>query len=141
MAKAASWKFDVDFKDLRDTVTYTGDGVDDLDHLIGRLEGPFFQQPKIYCDVGKLFSSYVLVTVDDVRALRQRYIEVNGTVDKPQVYYDVRQGSAVELAVTGTVNEGPLSSNPPWLSGDFTDYGDGRGLTGPHTPPDQLPGI
>ena len=141
MAKAACWKFDVDFKDLRDSVVYEGSGVGDLDRLIATLEGPLMQQPKVLCDVGKLFSSYVLVTVDDVYALRQRYIEVYGTVNKPQIYYDVRQGSAVSLAITGTINEGPLSSNPTWLSGDFTDFGDGRGITGPHTPPDQLPGI
>jgi hypothetical protein len=139
MAKAACWKFDVDFKDLRDSVVFEGSGVSDLNRLIATLEGPAVLRPKVLCDVGKLFSSYVIVSVDDVYALRQRYIEVYGTVDKPQIYYAPRPGSAVE--VTGTVGVEPTPHNIPFYSDEFQDFGDGRGPIGPHTPPDQLPGI
>ena len=139
LAKTASWKFDVDFRDLRDSVTYTGDGVDDLDMLINRLTGPLFQQPRILCDIGKLFSSWVPVTVDDIQALRLRYIEINGTVGKPLSYYDTPPGHVTEIVSTGT--GGIAAPNPPYNYGDFTDYGDGRLPVGPHTPPDQAPGI
>ena len=141
LAKTASWKFDVDFKDLRDSVTYAGDGVDDLTALINRLEGPLVRQPRVLCDVGKLFSSWIIVTVDDVHALRQRYIEINGTVGKPPSYYDRRPGTTVE--VTGTTYEmgNVASPNPPYSYGDFADWGDGRLPTGPSTTPDQVTGL
>jgi hypothetical protein len=141
LAKTASWKFDVDFKDLRDSVTYTGDGVDDLDMLINRLTGPLYMQPKILCDVGKLFSSWIIVTVDDIYALRGRYIEIHGTASKPPEYYDQRAGSTIE--VTGTTYEAGnvAGPNPEGNYGDFTDYGDGRGRTHPSTTPDQVVGL
>lgn len=141
LAKTASWKFDVDFKDLRDSVTFFGDGVDDLDSLLNKLNGPLVRQPRIICDVGRLFSSWVQVTVDDIYALRARYIEIYGTVAKPLVYYEPTPGTSIE--VTGTTYDMGFvaAPNPPGNYGDFTDYGDGRGRTGPTTPPDQLPGI
>ena len=141
LAKTASWKFDVDFQDLRDSTTFTGDGVDDLDALINRLTGPLYRQPKVLCDVGKLFSSWTIVSVDDVYALRERYIEIHGTASKPPEYYDMPPGNVVEI--TGTTFEAGnvAAPNPPYNYGDFTDYAGGRLPVGPHTPPDQLPGI
>jgi len=98
MASAASWKFDVDFKDYRtDSVTYTGDGVEDLDQLIVRLSGTFVIQPRILCDVGSLFSDWRAATVNDVIALKAKYIELNGTVNKPAWPWTPLNGNATEI--------------------------------------------
>lgn len=94
LARKAEWKFDVSFKNERgadDAVVYTGDGVDDLTKLISRLESMTTSggtpRYKILCDTGGLFSNYVIVTVDDVYALRAKFIEIWGTVAKPP-YWD-----------------------------------------------------
>jgi hypothetical protein len=98
LARAASWKFDIDFKDhIGDPVTYFGDGVDDLDALIIRLSGTFVIPPRVLCDVGKLFSQYIAVGVPDIEALRDRYIEIWGTVAKPPVVEDFKKGTASEI--------------------------------------------
>jgi len=98
MARTASWKFDIDFRDhLGDPVTYFGDGVDDLDELLVRLSGPFVIPPRVFCDVGALFSHYILVGTDDIQAIRTRYIDIYGTVAKPPVMEDFKKGTASEL--------------------------------------------
>ena len=91
LARRASWTFDVDFRDRNDSVVFFGDGVDDLDSLIVAVEGNIFT-PRILCDVGILFSGYVRVTVEDVKALKARYIEVWGTVSKPSWWIDPATG-------------------------------------------------
>jgi hypothetical protein len=90
LVKCAAWKFDVAIKDARnasDSSVYAGDGVDDLDRLINLLEGNTLPngatQMRVTCDVGRTFSQYITVTVDDVYALRARYIQFWGTVNKP----------------------------------------------------------
>lgn len=94
MARSASWKFDVSVKDARnayDSVVYTGDGMDDLTKLIDYLENLTLangaRQFKMQCDVGATFSNWVNVTIDDVYALRARFIEIWGSVAKPP-YWD-----------------------------------------------------
>lgn len=102
LARTAEWKFDVSFKNERgadDAVVYTGDGVDDLTKLIDRLESMTTSggaaRYKILCDTGDLFSNYVIVTVDDVHALRAKFIEIWGTVSKPPYWdYDAIAGGA-----------------------------------------------
>lgn len=90
LARSAEWKFDVSFKNERgadDAVVFTGDGVDDLTKLIARLEAMATTggtpRYKILCDTGALFSNYVIVTKDDVCALRAKFIEIWGTESKP----------------------------------------------------------
>lgn len=160
LAKTASWKFDVAIKDARnanDSVVYTGDGVDDLNGLISRLENMNGNTNyKVSVDVGSLFSNYVLVTLDDIYALRQTYISVFGTVTKPGYPFDVTLSQAtkeIEPYVTfGTMvqgyaeqlsgtNPGLATSNPPGLllHGDWQDYGDGRANMVPPRPIDQTP--
>lgn len=142
LAGVASWKFDVSFKNERgadDAVVFTGDGVDDLTALINRLEGMTttngYSRVKVICDTGKLFSNYVPVTVDDVYALRQKYIETWGTVNKPDYNYRSAPGVATPIDTT-TVP--PLATpNPEGIGnvGDWQDYGDGRAnRLPPHTP-------
>lgn len=98
LAQAASWKFDVDFKDYRtDSVVSTGDGVDDLDKLIVQLSGTFVIQPRILCDVGSTFSDWRKANVDDVTALKARYIEYYGTVSKPATPWGTPNGNATEI--------------------------------------------
>jgi hypothetical protein len=98
LARAASWKFDIDFKDhIGDPVTYFGDRVDDLDALLVRLSGTFVIPPRVLCDVGMLFSQYIAVGIADIQALRTRYIEIYGTVSKPPVEEDHKKGTASEI--------------------------------------------
>lgn len=94
LARSASWKFDVSFRDGRnavDSTVYTGDGMDDLSKLISVLEDSTLpngsREFRMMCDVGSLFSNWVTATVDDVYALRSRYIAVWGSTDKPP-YWD-----------------------------------------------------
>lgn len=94
LARSAAWKFDVAFRDARnayDSVVHTGDGMDDLTRLISFLESLTLangsHQFRMQCDVGTTFSNWVNVTIDDVYALRQRFIEVWGSVAKPP-YWD-----------------------------------------------------
>lgn len=82
MARSASWTFDVDFHDRSDSVVFYGDGVDDLNSLLVAVQGNI-KTPKIVCDVGSLFSSYKIVTVEDIQALKDKYISIWGTVSKP----------------------------------------------------------
>lgn len=133
LAQSAQWKFDVSFKNERgtdDAVVFTGDGVDDLTQLINRLESMTatngYSRVKVLCDTGKLFSNYVVVTVDDVYALRQTYIETWGTVNKPDYNFRPAPGVATPID-TSTVP--PLATpNPEGIGnvGDWQDYGDGR---------------
>lgn len=98
LAKTASWKFDVDYKDYKtDPVVFTGDGVEDLDRLIINLSGTFVIQPRVLCDVGMTFSQWRKANVDDVIALKARYIAYYGTVNKPEVYWQPSNGSATEI--------------------------------------------
>jgi hypothetical protein len=53
MVLSAYWRFDVDFRDNRDSVVYTGDGVDDLTSLIDDVETATTHSarpPKMLCD-------------------------------------------------------------------------------------------
>lgn len=100
LARAASWKFDVDFKVTHgDSAVFTGDGVDDLDSLISRIQSTVPLAPRIQVDVGKLFSQYVFVGVEDIIALKSRYIEIYGTVSKPQTPFESTVGIAVEIQI------------------------------------------
>jgi hypothetical protein len=98
LAQVASWKFDIDYKDYRtDPVVFTGDGVDDLDKLIVQLSGTFVIQPRVLCDVGSLFSDWRKANVDDVIALKAKYITYYGTVSKPETPWSIPNGSATEI--------------------------------------------
>jgi hypothetical protein len=159
LAQSAQWKFDVSFKNERgadDAVVFTGDGVDDLTQLITRLEGMTvsngFSRVKVLCDTGKLFSNWVIVTVSDVYALREKYIDIWGTVSKPGYPYNVpfsqatkefpstpRSGVAPGVAypISPDTIPGLATPNPPGIgnTGDWQDYGDGRAnRLPPHSP-------
>jgi len=155
LAQSAQWKFDVSFKNERgadDAVVFTGDGVDDLTQLITRLEGMTvsngFSRVKVLCDTGKLFSNYVIVTTEDVIALRQRFIETWGTVSKPSYPHSVvltqstkdfpaGNPSGIAVSIDTSTVPGLATPNPPGIGnmGDWQDYGDGRAnKKPPHTP-------
>lgn len=160
LAKQAAWKFDLGIKDARnfnDSVVYTGDGVDDLDKLINRLQGLNGTTAyQLQVDIGSLFSNYVRVTLDDVVALRLKYISIFGTVSRPGYPFDVplytqttREmkpyvtfGSVVPgefMQLSGT-NPGLGPPYPPGLQlhEDYQDYGDGRANQSPPRPLDQI---
>ena len=97
MVLSASWKFDVDFRDGRDPVIFTGDGAEDIASLLNAILSSS-RVPRILADVGALFSNYIIVTIDDVYALQSRYLSYWGTVNKPPYWDPPRgEGSAVEL--------------------------------------------
>lgn len=91
MARKAQWYFDCYFGlNHDDSVVFTGDGVDDLDKLISRLEYAFTHNgtnvnSRFQCDVGTLYSVPKPFDVDDVKAVRTYYMEFYGTVNKPAV--------------------------------------------------------
>lgn len=159
LARRADWKFEFGTRDARnaiDSAVYTGDGVDDLDRLIARVTGVLGSV--LIVDVGSSFSDYLRITVDDVYALRQRFIEVWGTVSKPAAYYDAALTQASKEAdaggtqgdvMPGTAVENPgqlpglATPNPPGLGrmSDWQDFGDGHTAVPPRTQPDQTPQV
>jgi hypothetical protein len=94
MAQRAYWQFYLqeNYREARgyDPVMITGDGVDDLNQLIARIENWGTQFTRVMCDVGSAFSVYKESSVSDVYALRTAYISVWGTVNKPD-YWDSTQ--------------------------------------------------
>ncbi len=100
LAQRAQWYFDIYFGPPGDWVTFTGDGVDDLDSLISRLntnaQYNFNMSQRFMCDVGGQYSDWRPFDIEDVYAIRAYYIEFYGDVNKPDVY---STGSNVALPV------------------------------------------
>ena len=92
----AFWLFDVHFGGPNEnTVVFFGDGVDDFDQLISRLEinrqynrarGQF-----IYCDVGDSYSSWRPADLEDILDMRDKFISIYGNIRKPNVYTEEPQ--------------------------------------------------
>jgi hypothetical protein len=161
LAKTASWKFDLAIKDARnanDSVVFTGNGVPDLDKLIDRLDSiNGLVNYKLTVDVGSLFTNTVIVTEDDVKALRAKFISIFGNVSRPGFPFDVAlaQGtreiapfvtfgsvfSGESQQLDPSTNPGLATPNPPGLQlhEDWQDFGDGRANMVPKRPIDQTP--
>ena len=91
IARRAIWYFDCYFGFLsEDSVVFTGDGVEDLDRLISRLNNNANSNrtlnQRFMCDVGTQYSSYKPFDVEDVVAIREQYIAFYGDVNRPNVY-------------------------------------------------------
>ena len=91
VARRAIWYFDCYFGMLtEDSVVFTGDGVEDLDRLISRLnnnaEHNFALKQRFQCDVGTQYSDWRNFDIDDVYAIREQYIAFYGDVNRPNVY-------------------------------------------------------
>jgi len=91
VARKASWYFDCYFGALYgDAVTFTGDGVGDLDKLISRLEDNALNnhesKQRFQCDVGGQYSDWRNFDLDDVYAIRAYFVGYYGDVNKPDVY-------------------------------------------------------
>lgn len=73
-----------------DSVVFTGDGVEDLDRLIARLNENaatnLVLNQRFQCDVGTQYSDWRNFDIDDVYAIREQYIAFYGDVNKPNVY-------------------------------------------------------
>ena len=71
-------------------MVFTGDGVEDLDRLISRLNNNANSNrtlnQRFMCDVGTQYSSYKPFDVEDVVAIREQYIAFYGDVNRPNVY-------------------------------------------------------
>jgi len=102
IARRAIWYFDCYFGALsQDSVVFTGDGVEDLDRLISRLNANAqdnrMLNQKFYCDVGTQYSDPRPFDIEDVYAIREQYIAFYGDVNRPNVY---ATGSEVAIPVT-----------------------------------------
>ena len=90
IAQRAQWYFDCYFGPPGDSVVFTGDGVDDLDRLISRLNANAQDNRQLsqrfQCDVGTQYSAYRNFDIEDVVAIREQYIAFYGDVNKPNVY-------------------------------------------------------
>jgi len=99
VALRASWAFDLN-TDIRvkDSVIYSGDGVDDLDRVYTVMTGTH-PRPRYVLDVGTWTSSWQPCDSEDVLAIKRAFIGMYGTVNKP-IYPDPNQDSgAIQLGV------------------------------------------
>jgi hypothetical protein len=86
IAQRAQWYVEFDFNNITadnqgDPFVITGDGVDDLDSLLIRIDANPRCEMKI--EVGRQYSSFQPCTRADIVTLRQFYISFFGTVNKP----------------------------------------------------------
>lgn len=90
LAQRAQWYFDCYFGPPGDYVTFTGDGIEDLDSLIARLNTNAQynrnRSQRFLCDVGGQYSDWRNFDIEDVYAIRQYYLEIWGNVNRPNVY-------------------------------------------------------
>jgi len=98
IAQRAQWYFDVypaGYPYSVENFVLTGDGVDDLDFAITRIEAyGTIRPPRIVCEVGtsgtvmlgNAFPKYLPCDVEDVRAIREAFIAWYGTVNRPDIY-------------------------------------------------------
>ena len=91
IAQRAIWYFDIFFGAMTgDSAVFTGDGVDDLDRLIGRLNNNaiYNRSPdqRFMVDVGILYADYRACDIEDIMAIKEQYIAFHGNVDKPDAY-------------------------------------------------------
>lgn len=90
IARRAQWYFDCYFGPPSDSVVFTGDGVDDLDSLIDRLNTNAQynrdRSQRFMCDVGTQYSDWRPFDIEDVYAIRYYFISFYGNVNRPDVY-------------------------------------------------------
>jgi len=106
IARRAQWYFDCYFGALsQDSVVFTGDGVEDLDRLISRLNANAADNrllnQKFVCDVGTQYSTYRPFDIEDVMAIREQFIAFYGNVNRPDVY-SAGSNSAIPTDVVGS---------------------------------------
>lgn len=88
LAQRAYWSFDCYFgMNSGDYSIFTGDGIDDLDSFIAKLEShmPFAKDVRLLADAGDFFSCYVPFDLEDVRDIRRLYVSWYGETNKPDV--------------------------------------------------------
>lgn len=102
IARRAQWYFDCYFGPPGDSVVFTGDGIEDLDALIARLNTNaaynFNASQRFLCDVGTQYSDWRQFDIEDVYAIRQQYLDYYGNVNRPDVYSS-GSNSALSLEV------------------------------------------
>jgi hypothetical protein len=90
IARRAQWYFDCYFGPPADSVVFTGDGVEDLDSLISRLNNNAMynnsRAQRFMCDVGTQYSDWRPFDIEDVYAIRYYFISYYGNVNRPDVY-------------------------------------------------------
>ncbi len=67
-----------------DEVIFAGDGVDDLDRVMGQMT--FYPYGIFKVDTGVFDGVYTPVSKTDLLALKDAFIAAYGTVDKPPLY-------------------------------------------------------
>lgn len=90
IARRAQWYFDCYFGPPGDSVVFTGDGIEDLDELISRLNNNaatnFNASQRFMCDVGTQYSDWRQFDIEDVYAIKDQYLAYYGNVNRPDVY-------------------------------------------------------
>ena len=105
IARRAIWYFDCYFGELsQDSVVFTGDGVEDLDRLLSRLEENrctnFVRRQRYLCDVGTQYAEWRPFDIEDVYAIRCEYIAYYGNVNRPDVYAPGGSASSSSVPVS-----------------------------------------
>jgi hypothetical protein len=90
IARRACWYFDCYFGPPSDSVVFTGDGLEDLNSLIERLNNNAAHNRSLHqrfqCDVGTQYSDWRPFDIEDVTAIRTQFIAFYGSVDRPDEY-------------------------------------------------------
>jgi hypothetical protein len=71
---------------IGDATVLTGQGVDALDQVEGLMQRPFPAKFLVQLDVGSIQAEMRNIDAEDLAAIRTAYVELYGTVDKPDVY-------------------------------------------------------
>jgi hypothetical protein len=100
IAQRAQWYFDCYFGPPGDSVVFTGDGVEDLDELISRLNANaaqnFSSVQRFMCNVGSQYSDWRQFDIEDVYAIKDQFLAYHGNVNRPDVY---STGSNAAIAI------------------------------------------
>lgn len=88
IARKAHFLFEVNFGLFSgDSVLLPGDGVDDLDQLISKIESGTFQRMKLSVDMGRDYAAFRNCDLEDLKAIRAAYVGLYGAIAKLGAIY------------------------------------------------------
>jgi hypothetical protein len=87
MGRRAHWHFDLHQGwYTADSVVISGDGVDDLDRLIDRMQTSLQIGSRLEVDVGGQYSIWLPADIEDVLAIRAQYVRFHRETDRPDTW-------------------------------------------------------
>ncbi len=81
LVNTLAWRFDCELFDNSDSVTITGDGVDDIDQLIGIIDR--HRKIRMLVNVGFITPDYKVANRVDIVNMRAVYVSIYGEVNNP----------------------------------------------------------